>query len=1216
MTPQEALAACTPGTNPNVCSGTTTTTPGAPIWFFGWSNTTGRERSNDILVQPDAMVNGLGLGATSVLGGRTVTNNGTVQSNPGSNENALDITVTNLNIISGTGTATYTGNAGSVLSGDLSGLSISTYTAGNANTNVILNGARVQGNKANGIVAISGSLRNATTSITGTGDNTVTGDTNGILGIAVSANRDATTNVNLSGDVTGDNGIVAVAGSVDLTWSSLGDFISNPADLNNILSGAAGDGKATVDVIHNGNITATNGIGIVAMGIGNGGNDVSARSNGYIDATDSPFGIGILAGSIGEDGKVSATVTDVDASLAGAIAFNPDGDASAHGRGDVNLTGDISLVGVGAFAQNGDARASLGRNGSIEADGLGIAGLAAVSVGGRAIVSNRGDISDVLVGAVGVSLGDGDVIVSNRGSIEAGLVGMAGFNYGNGDVRLINRGDVSGGLIGMAAGNIGNGDVDVIVGRGADVFGGLAGVLAISGGGDGDVDVNVGRGADVIGGLAGVVAMKTDGAGDVDVTIGRSATVGGLLAGVVASNEVGDTTVTSGRGARVLSLGTAIDASSDNGDVSVETGDRSITFSLLGSAISADAENGFADVHADGLVIGGALGTAVVDINSGTGAHFVNDGVVAALGLGIGNAAEGLALNAKGGGRISARNEGLMVGRVDLTDRSDRMVNDGAWLVRGTNNFGDGWDRLRNDGFIQTAFDGGEAEETRFENLERFRNLGILSMQDEDAGDNAAAARDYTYISGAFIGGGYLGIDAFLGKDGSTADVLFIGDGVIGTTRVNVNDVNSGAGGYNAKGIKFAIVNGGAVELDNFIMDEDSANAVRAGRNVIDKGMFFYDIALVPAAPSAPSADIYSLAIEPEVMPELPGDEFRLIGVPDHEAMEMPTLATAAQGIWHDTAGVWLDRQVDLRNQILMAGTMEQGADLPVAADPARKPGGAWGKVMGSWTSRDNGAALTIQGNDYTYDLGYRQNTFGFLGGLDIGDEDVFASGDTLLFGVMGGYIDSSLDFRASTTSIDYSGGTVGVYATYLNKGFFADALFKADILTATYSAPTLGVEEDARVRTYGFTLDTGYRFELPSSLFIEPVATLSYAKTRSRDLDLPGATVEFGDNESFRGSLGVRFGGEVARTDTYRLEASVTGRIWDEFKGQNSAVIYNAGDPLTVRDSFNSAFGEVGATLNVYSADDHWSGFVNGAYKFNGDAQTGSVKAGLRYSW
>jgi len=1193
MTPQEALAACT-GFSTVTCSGNTTTT-----------NVLNREKLVNITVNNGANVNGIGLGMTGVLGGGSVTNNGTVQSNLGTSRNALDITVTNVNIISGTGTATYTGNAGSVLSGDLSGLSISTYTAGNANTNVILNGARVQGNKANGIVAISGSLRNATTSITGTGDNTVTGDTNGILGIAVSANRDATTNVNLSGDITGDNGIVAVAGSVDLTWSSLGDFISNPADLNNILSGAAGDGKATVDVIHNGNITATNGIGIVAMGIGNGGNDVSARSNGYIDATDSPFGIGILAGSIGEDGKVSATVTDVDASLAGVIAFNPDGDASAHGRGDINLTGDISLVGVGAFAQNGDARASLGRNGSIEADGLGIAGLAAVSVGGRAIVSNRGDISDVLVGAVGVSLGDGDVIVSNRGSIEAGLVGMAGFNYGNGDVRLINRGDVSGGLIGMAAGNIGNGDVDVIVGRGADVFGGLAGVLAISGGGDGDVDVNVGRGADVIGGLAGVVAMKTDGAGDVDVNIGRSATVGGLLAGVVASNEVGDTTVTSGRGARVLSLGTAIDASSDNGDVSVETGDRSITFSLLGSAISADAENGFADVHADGLVIGGALGTAVVDINSGTGAHFVNDGVVAALGLGIGNAAEGLALNAKGGGRISARNEGLMVGRVDLTDYNDRMVNDGAWLVRETNDFGDGWDRLRNDGFIQTAFDGGEAEQTYFDNLERFRNRGILSMQDEDAGNDVDVDRDYTYISGAFIGGGYLGIDAFLGGVDSTADVLEIDGSVSRTTRVNVNDVNSGPGAYNAEGITFAVVNGGGAELDNFIMDEDSANAVRGGRNVIDKGMFFYDIALV-----SPSSEMSIFALE------LPGDEFRLIGVPDHEAMEMPTLATAAQGLWHDTAGVWLDRQVDLRNQILMAGTMEQGADLPVAADPARKPGGAWGKVMGSWTSRDNGAALTIQGNDYTYDLGYRQNTFGFLGGLDIGDEDVFASGDTLLFGVMGGYIDSSLDFRASTTSIDYSGGTVGVYATYLNKGFFADALFKADILTATYSAPSLGVEEDARVRTYGFTLDTGYRFELPSSLFIEPVATLSYAKTRSRDLDLPGATVEFGDNESFRGSLGVRFGGEVARTDTYRLEASVTGRIWDEFKGQNSAVIYNAGDPLTVRDSFNSAFGEVGATLNVYSADDHWSGFVNGAYKFNGDAQTGSVKAGLRYSW
>src|SRR5690606_23216483 len=290
---------------------------------------------------------------------------------------------------------------------------------------------------------------------------------------------------------------------------------------------------------------------------------------------------------------------------------------------------------------------------------------------------------------------------------------------------------------------------------------------------------------------------------------------------------------------------------------------------------------------------------------------------------------------------------------------------------------------------------------------------------------------------------------------------------------------------YNPLGITFAEVWGGASALSNFIVDPATSNAVRGGNNVIDKGLFFYDVALVDT-PTVSNPD---------------GQEFRLIGAPDHEAFELPALVSGAQSIWHESTGVWLDRQVDLRNQMLMYGTMEQGADLPIANAPTTKaPAGAWAKVLGSWTDRDNAAAVTIQGNTYTFDTGYKQNTFGLLGGLDIGADSVFAPGDAFLIGVMGGYLNSSLDFRASSTNIDYSGGTVGVYTTYLNKGFFADALFKADILTATYEAPSLGVNEEARVRTYGFTLDTGYRFDLPSSLFIEPIATLSYAKTKAND--------------------------------------------------------------------------------------------------------------------
>src|SRR5690606_115956 len=114
--------------------------------------------------------------------------------------------------------------------------------------------------------------------------------------------------------------------------------------------------------------------------------------------------------------------------------------------------------------------------------------------------------------------------------------------------------------------------------------------------------------------------------------------------------------------------------------------------------------------------------------------------------------------------------------------------------------------------------------------------------------------------------------------------------------------------------------------------------------NVIDKGLFYYDVALVDT-PTGTSPN---------------GQEFRLISAPDHEAFELPALVTGAQSIWHESTGVWLDRQVDLRNQRLMAGTMEQGADLPVAYDDGRS-GGVWAKALGSWTDRDNAASLTIQ---------------------------------------------------------------------------------------------------------------------------------------------------------------------------------------------------------------------------------------------------------------
>jgi len=191
------------------------------------------------------------------------------------------------------------------------------------------------------------------------------------------------------------------------------------------------------------------------------------------------------------------------------------------------------------------------------------------------------------------------------------------------------------------------------------------------------------------------------------------------------------------------------------------------------------------------------------------------------------------------------------------------------------------------------------------------------------------------------------------------------------------------------------------------------------------------------------------------------------------------------------------------------------------------------------------------------------------------------------------------------------------VYATYLNSGFFVDALAKVDLLNMDYRAPSLATIQGLNTTTLGFTVDTGYRFNLGANAFIEPVATLSYARTTlDRLLALPGAMAKFGSNDSLRGSLGARVGGNMVLNDAYRLEASLTGRVWNEFRGVNKALILSDGVPLGVEDNFRGAFGEIAGTLNVYGANTGWSGFVSASYKFNRDLSNSSIKGGVRYQW
>ncbi|WP_235818188.1 autotransporter outer membrane beta-barrel domain-containing protein [Brucella thiophenivorans] len=1038
--------------------------------------------------------------------------------------------------------------------------------------------------------------------------------------------RATTTMAGIAGVVVGANSTLSITTEGTVTSASgVGVFAASNGD-DNIVTIKAMD-----------SITGETGI-VAALSGDNTALDIT--TDGAVSATN---GSGIFAATIGKDGSVDITTNGtVDAAGSGVVALNTGGSTNIQIGDKVNargLFGSFALGGGTGFA-------------NIEIDGGIIGadvGAAAVTIGsGDATVTANEQVSAGALGLGALNIGSGNVRITNTARILSDGIGIAAAKFGtSGDVTVSVNDDI-GGLSGSATGGdgvlaisatSGAGAVDVTVADGVSITSDTIAVNALKLTGEGDVMVSLGKGdrlqAGAVGvnassllgdgnvrikldedvgieATAGIVATKVAGSGEVDVLIGDRSTISAGV-GVVAANlaDAGNVSVITGQESEIQAYNEAIVALSRDGNTNVETGGESLTVSLNASAIVAAGASSVT-VTTDGTIAGaGENDSAVVDILSGNGAVFTNNGFVSALD----EDESKLALNAQGGS-VTVNNDGQIVGRVGLSANDDTLINNGNWFVSGISDFGAGFDRLSNLGGIRTSFTGNGGEYAEFANLDYFNNNGILTMQGETAGLAFNAARDLTVAGGDYTGTGNstLAIDAYLGQYGSTSDVLRVEGNTAGHTLLNIRDMNTGPGAYNPEGISIVEVSGLASSITDFTIDPASANAIRGGNHVIDKGLFFYDVALVDV-PVPTGTGMAARFAAPG------GQEFRLIGAVDHEAFELPVLATGAQTIWNETSGIWLDRQGDLRSQLGNAETLPEGyvsKDGPVTAPPANGvTPGVWVKAVGNWTSRDAGTRYSIANNTYSFDTSYKQNTFGLIGGVDFGTGDVLANDDTLIFGLLGGYLKSSLDFRHSPTSFEYSGGTVGAYATYINKGFFIDTLFKADLLKVEYNTPTLGFDEKPKANTYGFLMDTGYRFELPNELFIEPVATLSYARTSIGDLnDISGAAISFGHEESFRGSLGARFGGQVLQTESYRVEASLTGRVWDEFKNTNSAYVQNIGVPLTVEDNFKGVFGEVGGTVNVFDASDKWSSFVSGTYKFNGDIKSGTVRGGIRFHW
>jgi hypothetical protein len=943
---------------------------------------------------------------------------------------------------------------------------------------------------------------------------------------------------------------------------------ANPANTAVVTMDASSSITLSGVNLFRGLLLQTNGAGISVMASGPittvGGNSILAQVN---LASTAPVSIMTFAGGA-MTGRITGFTT---------------------GSGSVTITtGDTVSLAAGAGGTEGTS--------AIDADSLG---------GGHVTVQANAAVHSIIDGIQGVTFNGGqiDITTGAGGSVNATRLGI-----------------VAEAQLGTAAVNITT-NAPVLT-NGNTNLGTPFAIFATSDGGNVNVTTNATVGDFGIRAFTGVGAFTT---GNVAITANANVTGNGAAGAFNLSTIDGQITLNVNNGAVVATANAAGDAvhavTTGLGGVAINLAAGTVMSSTGGGIfIDQSAGTGSTVINTAASISGaGSAAKPVISIATNGTATLNNTGSIFSL---AGSPAD-LAIK-EAGGSFTINNGGSLTGRVTAGDTT--FNNQNTWAVFGTNTFGAA--TINNSGTLTVAgVAGNAASVTDFTASGQLTvsNTGSLIVNGAANFTGAAGSAftnaggiidmrqgvigDVVTVRGNFNGGANsrLGVDTFLGGVGSRSDQLFVTGNVTGSTSIIVHDTNPGPGGFTGPGGIPIVTVGGNSTPANFSLSPASTviggGFLPINGGVLRKGLFDYMLIDDPAV-------------------------FALVSVPNTALFQMPVALTATQTIWYETAFAWEDRQLEVRDFFhrgVAPPTVAERSALPVKAlplapaAPTEQPG-IWMKAVGSWTNRSDTQSFAIAGTTLPIDLGYKQNVYGAIGGIDFGREAMLTRSDAVVLGLMGGYVNSGLDFGSSATTFRFSGGTAGASATYLNNGFFADTLAKVDFLRLDIAGLPVGAgapSAGADAQTFGVIGNLGYRVEW-QRLFVEPLATLAYTRTRIGDIGLPvaGVIVNFVDAETVRGALGARFGARVVDGAGWGLDASIVARAWDQFRGNNGANIANTGLPLLLTDNFTGTFGEVTGHLDLVRRGTGFSAFVAGGAKFNHDFITTNAKAGIRFQF
>ena len=985
------------------------------------------------------------------------------------------------------------------------------------------------------------------------------------------------------GAVTGNAGA-----GIDVSTASGTLIVNGTGAINGTTAGisAVASGAGAINVNGTGNVVGGTGAGISAN---SGGGDVSVTQNGTISGNS-----GITASSNGS-GNVTITGfgTVTGTGGYGIVASVETGVLTVEGAGNINGTTGISATATGS------GEVTVNVTGNVTGTN---AGIDARSAGGDVSVTS-GRVSGSK-GITALTTIWGNVTIVAGGTINGtGSVGITG-KIANGTLTINGTSNISGNTTGISANATGIGAVTINVS--GNVSGGRgAGIYALSAGGDVSVT------SAVVSGQTGIAVSST---GSGNVTVASHGNVTGVSSGIEAQSDSGSINV---------SIDPGVLATADGGigvSLTSLTGDVSASTTAAGDFIRATNGTAIYATTSGNVTIGVAAGTDVtglsatsfgIDVDSvaTTSVAITNNGTIqggiaairvngTTLGttitnnatgsiLSFGSDPQGLAVSVQAGSTLLG-NSGTLVGNVALLGANNIINNNagGTWSVYGASSFGGGTQVVNNAGTLQTFLTGTPNTGPVTANLTgvtTFNNSnGLVSMQNNIAGDQIV-------MNGATFNGtgtSRIALDANVGGAGSIADVLVVGN-TTGTTTILVHDSAAGTpGATNTAGIVLVRTTG-----------TSSASDFTLQGGPITKGMYFYDLAYRPA--SGTQLD----------------NEFVLVSAPGGGIYAVTPLGSVAQRLSFDVARIWIDRQAELRTQA-MAPADAGGADKFEGRATS-----VWATALTTDGQRRQINTFTVLDKSYDHDTSYDYRSGGYVGGIDRRVTGVGGVDGVLMVGAYGGYLTSSMQMKALSTSVALEGGTMGAYATYLQKNFFIDGTIKGEILRQAIQSGALGLTGPAAignsVKSYGGLVDAGYRFQATATTFAEGFGGLATVKTDLPSFDAMSQTVSFGSQQNVSTRYGMRVGTTGALTDGYRIDIIANASVWNRVYGHNATSIGGGSDTaFVIMDKSLRSFGDVGVSLDVTGFSTGWSGFLKGDYQFAAGFKSTSASAGLRYRW